>query len=74
MAKEQVSGMTDEERFRFDLTGFIVRPAILAPDEIAAIIDQIDRIKHDPESLPEQEYTTTSIRIQSDAQKSIRQS
>ena len=37
MAKEQVSGMTDEERFRFDLTGFLVRPAILAPDEIAAI-------------------------------------
>jgi len=52
MAKEQVSGMTDEERFRFDLTGFIVRPAILAPDEIAAVIDQIDRIKHDPKSLP----------------------
>ena len=52
MAEKQVSGMTDEERFRFDLTGFLVRPAILAPDEIAVIIDQIDRIKHDPESLP----------------------
>ena len=44
--------MTDEEKFRFDLTGFLVRPAILEPDEIAAIVDQIDRIKHDPESLP----------------------
>ncbi|NKB71772.1 MAG: hypothetical protein GKR89_32250 [Candidatus Latescibacteria bacterium] len=44
--------MTDEEKFRFDLTGFLVRPAILSADEIAAIIDQIDRIKHDPESLP----------------------
>ena len=23
--------MTEEERFRFDLTGFLVRPAILSP-------------------------------------------
>ena len=44
--------MTDSERFHFDLAGFMVRPAILAPDEIAAIVDQIDRIKHEPESLP----------------------
>ena len=45
-------GMTDEEKFRFDLTGFLVRPAILEPPEIEAIVDQIDRIHHDPESLP----------------------
>ena len=45
-------GMTDEEKFRFDLNGFLVRPAILAEDEIAALVDQIDRIHHDPESLP----------------------
>ena len=45
-------GLTDEERFRFDLTGFMVRPAILSKDEVAAIVDQIDRIKHNPESLP----------------------
>ena len=44
--------MTEEERFRFDLTGFLVRPAVLTADEVAAIIDQIDRIKHDPQSLP----------------------
>ena len=44
--------MTDEERFRFDLAGFFVRPAILTSDEIAEIVDQIDRIKHNPESLP----------------------
>ena len=41
--------MTDEERFRFDLTGFLVRPAILKAAEVAAIVAQIDRIKHDPE-------------------------
>jgi Phytanoyl-CoA dioxygenase (PhyH) len=44
--------MTEEERFRFDLNGFMVRPAILEPDEIAAIVDQVDRIHHNPESLP----------------------
>ena len=44
--------MTDEERFRFDLTGFLVRPAILTPGETATIVEQIDRIAHDPESLP----------------------
>ena len=44
--------MTEEEKFRFDLTGFLVRPAILSSAEVAAIVDQIDRIKHDPESLP----------------------
>ena len=45
-------GMTDEERFRFDLSGFLVRPAILAPEEIAAIVDQVNHIKHNPERLP----------------------
>ena len=44
--------MTEEERFRFDLAGFLVRPAILRPDEVAAIVDQADRIQHNPESLP----------------------
>jgi hypothetical protein len=44
--------MTEEEKFRFDLTGYLIRPSILKTDEIAAIVDQIDRIKHDPESLP----------------------
>ena len=30
----------------------MVRPAILSKDEVEAIVDQIDRIKHNPESLP----------------------
>ena len=34
--------MTDEEKFRFDLTGFLVRPAILERDQIDAIVEQID--------------------------------
>lgn len=44
--------MTDEEKFRFDLTGFLVRPAIISKDEVAEIVDQLDRIRRDPESLP----------------------
>ena len=47
--------MTEEERFRFDLTGFLVRPAILTPDQVAAIVEHIDRIKHDPQSLTPEE-------------------
>lgn len=50
-------GMTDEEKFRFDLTGFLVRPAILNQDEIASIVEQIDRIVHDPDSLPPKHRT-----------------
>ena len=44
--------MTDEEKFRFDLTGFLVRPAILERDEVEAIVNQIDQIHHNKESLP----------------------
>ncbi|MEM7532692.1 MAG: phytanoyl-CoA dioxygenase family protein [Chloroflexota bacterium] len=46
---------TEEERFRFDLTGFLVRPAILTSDGVAAIVDQLDRVHHNPESLPPEE-------------------
>ena len=52
MSDKPQASMTDGEKFRFDQTGFLVRPAILAPDEIVAIADQIDRIQHDPESAP----------------------
>ena len=33
-------GMTDEEKFRFDLNGYLLREAILTPDEIAEIKDR----------------------------------
>ncbi|MBT3266877.1 hypothetical protein HN371_06975 [Candidatus Poribacteria bacterium] len=36
--------MTDEERFRFDLTGFLVRPSILASDEVAATSHESARV------------------------------
>lgn len=44
--------MTEAERFHFDLTGFLVRPAILSADETRAIVDQIHQIHHTPQSLP----------------------
>ena len=50
--KGEIKTMTDEEKFRFDLSGFLVRPAILECDEVNAIVEQIERIHHDPESLP----------------------
>ena len=45
-------GLSEEERFRFDLAGFMLRPAILNTDEVAEIREQINRIQEDPESLP----------------------
>ena len=47
--------ITDEERFLFDLNGFVVRPGILEADEIAAIRDQIYRLRYDRDSLPSAE-------------------
>lgn len=44
--------MTDEEKFRFDLTGYLLRPSVLTLGEVDACIDQIDRMHDDPESLP----------------------
>jgi len=44
--------ITDKERFLFDLNGFVVRPGILEADEIAAIRDQIYRLRYDRDSLP----------------------
>jgi hypothetical protein len=44
--------MTDEEKFRFDLNGYLLRESILTPKETAAIKDQAERLVTDPESLP----------------------
>jgi hypothetical protein len=44
--------MTEAERFTFDLAGFLVRPAIISPGQVADIRDQVLRIHADPHSLP----------------------
>eukprot|EP01048_Picozoa_sp_COSAG05_P024159 COSAG05_NODE_5552_length_1144_cov_1.327273_1_plen_277_part_00 len=49
------TGMTDQERFHFDLSGFFVRPAVLSPAEVAVLRAQVHSITHDPYSLPPSE-------------------
>ena len=44
--------MTDEERFRFDLTGFLVRPAVFPPDEVAEMVEHIRRMTMERDQLP----------------------
>ena len=46
-------GMSEEEKFIFDLNGYILREEILSPDEISEVKNQIERIHGDPDSLPE---------------------
>lgn len=52
--------MTDEEIFLFDLNGYLVRENVLSGAEIAAIVDQLDRIHHNPASLPPHERDVPS--------------
>ena len=54
-AESPASGMTAEEKFTFDLSGFFVRPAILSPDEIAAVREQVYLMRHNREALPRHE-------------------
>ena len=44
--------MTEEQKFIFDLKGYLLIPEVLKSSEIAALKAQIDTIRTDPESLP----------------------
>ena len=44
--------MTEEQKFIFDLKGYLLIPEVLEPSEIAALKTQIETIRTDPESLP----------------------
>lgn len=44
--------MTDEERFLFDLQGFIVRRGILGEGDVATLKEQVRLIHHDQAALP----------------------
>jgi hypothetical protein len=48
-------GLTAEELFHLDTAGFLVRPGILAADEVAALRDQVERIYLRPHTLAAQE-------------------
>jgi hypothetical protein len=47
--------MTEEQKFIFDLKGYLLIPEVLKPSEIAALKVQIETIRTDPESLPPHE-------------------
>ena len=44
--------LTDEERFLFDLKGYLLFPNVLSEEEIAPIREQADQLHKDAESLP----------------------
>ena len=47
--------MTQHDRVVFDLKGYIVKPAVLDPDEVKVIKESVLRQKGNPESLPPHE-------------------
>ena len=44
--------MTEEQKFIFDLKGYLLIPEVLTPSEIDEIKDQVDTIRTNPEALP----------------------
>jgi ectoine hydroxylase-related dioxygenase (phytanoyl-CoA dioxygenase family) len=44
--------MTDEERFHFDVAGFLVRPAVLPADEVAELRGHVDQMLHRWDDMP----------------------
>lgn len=47
--------MTEEQKFIFDLKGYLLLPEVLTASEVDEIKSQIDTIRSDPDSLPEHE-------------------
>ena len=47
--------MTDEQRFIFDLKGWLLIPSVLQPDELREIKEFLDTLQFNPESLPERD-------------------
>ena len=47
--------MTDEQRFTFDLKGWLMIPSVLQPDVIREIKEFLDVLQFNPESLPEKD-------------------
>jgi len=49
--------LTEEQKFLFDLKGYLVIPDVFNEDEVQAMKEQIHKIKHEPEKLAPQERT-----------------
>ncbi|MBT3342420.1 MAG: phytanoyl-CoA dioxygenase, partial [Gemmatimonadetes bacterium] len=47
--------MTEEQKFLFDLKGWILIPGVLEPDLLGQLRDHVTRLRQDPESLPAHE-------------------
>ena len=52
---EPVVALTDEQKYLFDVRGWLLVPGVLADDEIEAMREYALRVQHHPESLPEHE-------------------
>ena len=52
--------MTDEQKFIFDLKGWLLIPSVLQPDEIEAVKNHLYTVRDNPESLPEHERNSYS--------------
>ena len=52
---EPVVELTDEQKYLFDVRGWLLVPGVLADDEIEAMRDYALRVQKDSESLPEHE-------------------
>ena len=46
------TGMTEEQKFLFDLNGFLIVENVLPEDQIERIKEQVYLMTHDPEKLP----------------------
>lgn len=49
--------LSEEQKFLFDLKGYLVIPGVFREDEVAAMKEQVYRIKHEPGSLSPRERT-----------------
>ena len=47
--------MTDEQKFLFDLKGYVLKPGVLAPDLVGELKEYCHRLRADAASLPAQE-------------------
>ena len=54
--------MTEEQKFIFDLKGYLLIPSVLTPSEIDEIKSQVDTIRTNPESLPPHERQFLVVR------------
>ena len=54
-AGEPVVELTDEQKYLFDVRGWLLVPGVLADDEIEAMREYALRVQQHPESLPEHE-------------------